>query len=185
MTPTSKNPARVTRATAIAAVGLALALLGCAGGPPGYVRDGAEATVVEAPLGGEALYQRKQDLIRAQRDMTAFHATLASLVDRRDSRGQAVFDAFLVDYMGRHLDPLLGAEWQSTHPEVMATDANLRFLKAEVLVQMRYPRLVQGVIDDIERRYTGQDALLVDYPVGEQSSLVDALALLRDRKWGE
>ena len=65
----------------------------------------------------------------------------------------------------------------------MALDANLRFMKAQLLSNMRYPRKVQESIDDIEDRFEGRENMLVEYPVGEQRSLGEALDLLRDQKW--
>ena len=94
-----------------------------------------------------------------------------------------MLDGFLNEYMGRHLDGLLRPQWQSSHPEVMALDANLRFMKAEILAQMRYTRRVQEAIDDIEDRFQGRERMLVEYPVGEKRELAKALELLRDRKW--
>jgi hypothetical protein len=148
-----------------------------------YSSERTNLTVEEAPLGGEALAQRKQDLGRAWKDMLALHATMASLIDRRDGRGLSAFDDFVAAYMAQHLDPLLAGQWQSSHPEVMTVDANLRFIKADVLAQMRYPRRVQRVIDDVEQRYHGRENMLVDYPVGEQNSISDALTILKNRKW--
>jgi hypothetical protein len=156
------------------------ASLACSGGE---AIDLQQVRANEAPLGGEALVQRKHDLERAHRDLLAFHSTLSSLVDRNDSRSIALFDSFLAAYLGEYLDPLLRSEWQSRHPELAGVDASLRFAKAELLIQMRYPRRVQESIDDIERRFKGRDALLIDYPVGRQGTLGDGLELLRDRKW--
>ncbi len=136
-----------------------------------------------APLGGEALAQRKVEMQRALSDMRAFHETMASMIDRRDSRSISVFDNFMAMYMGTHLDPLLRPEWPSGHPELISLDANLRFTQAEILVQMRYPRRVQRVIEDIDRRYQGRGNMLVDYPIGEQNTLAEALEMLKDRKW--
>ena len=65
----------------------------------------------------------------------------------------------------------------------MALDANLRFMQAELLAEMRYTRRVQEAIDDIATRYAGRESMLVEYPVGEQRPLGEALQLLRDRKW--
>jgi hypothetical protein len=161
---------------------LACLLLACGGVRPEY-NEPSELAVEESPLGGEALVQRRQDLGRAYGDMVAFQATMASLIDRRDSRGLSAFDEFVATYMGRHLDPLLTSMWQSSHPELMAVDANLRFMKADVLVQMRYPRRVQRVIDDIELRYAGRESMLVAYPVGEQTTISQALEILKTRKW--
>jgi hypothetical protein len=135
------------------------------------------------PLGGEALSQRKQQLERAQRDMVHFHTTLESLHHRRDRNGLVLFSGFLDAYMGRHLEPLLDGKWQSTHPELMALDANLRFARAEVLIQMRAPRRVQDVIDGITERYEGRGSMLVEFPIGGQSTLEQALEILSSRKW--
>lgn len=161
---------------------IAICAAACSGARPMYeVSD--DLVVEEAPLGGEALLQRRLDMERALGDMLAFQATMASLIDRRDSKGLSTFDEFVAKYMGRHLDPLLVSRWQSTHPEVQAIDINLRFVKADVLVQMRYPRRVQDSINDIQIRYQGRDDMLVEYPVGEQSTLAEAIAILKERKW--
>jgi hypothetical protein len=137
----------------------------------------------EGPLGGEALIQRKHDLDRAYRDMVHFQTTMQSLIDRHDSRSLAAIDRFVEAYMGTHLAPLLASEWQSGNPELMARDASLRFMQAEILIQMRYPRQVQAVRDEIERRYEGQYDLLIEYPVGKQGTLGRGLEILKDRKW--
>jgi len=159
-------------------------LLGCAASmDPAFEDAMNEAAEEEAPLGGEALARRRLDLTRAWRDLLHFDETMQSLVDRKDSRSVAILDGFLSQYMGQHLDPLLRPQWQSSHPEVMALDANLRFMKAQILADMRYPRRVQQAIDDIQIRFEGRETMLIEYPVGEQRSLGDALELLRDRKW--
>jgi hypothetical protein len=137
----------------------------------------------EGPLGGEALLQRKHDLDRAYRDMLHFQTTMQSLIDRQDSHSLAAVDRFVEAYMGTHLVPLLASEWQSAHPELMARDASLRFMQAEVLIQMRYPRQVQAVRDEIERRYESQYDLLIEYPVGKQGTLGRGLEILKERKW--
>jgi hypothetical protein len=181
---------RMARGRVTIAAGWAMALLvasqliGCAGGRGAAYEEEDQVTVAEeAPLGGEALAQRRMDLDRAWRDLLHFNATMQSLVDRKDSRSVALLDGFLTQYMDQHLDPLLAPAWQSTHPEVMALDANLRFMKAQILTDMRYTRRVQESIEDIERRFQGRESMLVEYPVGEQHSLGDALTLLRESKW--
>lgn len=161
------------------AVALAMGSLACAGEAP----DPNATVRNEAPLGGEALVQRKHDLDRAYRDLLHFHATLSSLVDRHDSGSISLFDDFLAAYLGEYLDPLLRSEWQSRHAELAGIDASLRFAKAELLIQMRYPRRVQQTIDDIERRYSGREALLIEYPIGRQGTLGEGLEILRERKW--
>jgi hypothetical protein len=94
-----------------------------------------------------------------------------------------MFSAFLDDYLGEHLDPLLAREWQSQHAEIQGLDANLRLLEADVFLLMRRPQQMQRVLDEIERRYADRPDLLVDYPVGEQSTLAEALEILERRKW--
>jgi hypothetical protein len=161
-----------------------LPVLGCAAGMDPDLDEATDRAVAdETPLGGEALARRRMDLDRAWRDLLHFEATMESLVDRKDGRSVALLDGFLDEYMGTHLAGLLRPRWQSTHPEVMALDANLRFMQAELLAQMRYTRRVQEAIDDIEDRFTGRESMLVEYPVGEQRPLGEALELLRDRKW--
>ncbi len=159
-------------------------LFGCAPGMDlAYEEAAMMAAEEEAPLGGEALSRRRLDLTRAWRDLLHFNETMQSLVDRKDSRSVALLDGYLSQYMGQHLDPLLRPKWQSSHPEVMALDANLRFMKAQILTEMRYPRRVQKAIDDIELRFEGRESMLIEYPVGELRSLGEALELLRNRKW--
>jgi len=160
-------------------------LFGCAtsGFDPAYDEAANMAAEEEAPLGGEALARRRMDLDRAWRDLLHFNETMQSLTARKDSRSVALLDGFLAQYMGQHLDPLLRPRWQSAHPEVMAIDANLRFMKAQILSEMRYPRRVQQVIDDIQFRFEGRESMLIEFPVGEQRSLGEGLELLRESKW--
>ena len=159
-------------------------LMGCAtGANRAYEELSATAAEEEAPLGGEALARRRLDLTRAWRDLLHFDETMKSLVDRKDKRSISMLDSFLAQYMGEHLDPLLQPQWQSSHPEVMSLDANLRFMKAQILADMRYPRRVQRTIDEIQLRFEGRESMLIEYPVGEQRSLGEALQLLRDQKW--
>ena len=80
-------------------------------------------------------------------------------------------------------DPLLAGEWQSRHPELNAIDANVRFAKAELLIQLGETRRAQAVMDEIERRFHGREDMLVDYPFGDHRALGEGLELLRNRKW--
>jgi len=137
----------------------------------------------EAPLGGEALTQRKHDLERALGDLGAMNRTLTSLIERRDDGGLDAMEPFVLGYVGQHLDALIRPEWTSDHPEVAAIDANLRFMKAELFIQLRRTRDVQRVLDDIRARYDGRGNMLVDYPLGEQNTITDAIEKLKNRKW--
>jgi hypothetical protein len=170
-----------------ARLGLALAgaaLAACASPRP-IDEFGWEETAAEksAPTGGESLAQRKFEMRRAQRDLVAFAETLDSMQSRRDYEGYTLFSGFLDAYLGIYLDPLLEREGQSSHPELMALDANLRLVKAQVLVQLRDTGRAEDAIRDLEERYRGRENMLVDYPIGTQGTLGDALKRLRDRKW--
>jgi len=169
-------------ATALAIAALATACVGVDRAPADLV-PGASAAEASQPLGGEALVQRKQEMRRAHADMIHFNRTLASLHHRKDKNGLVMFSNFLDAYLGVHVDPLLAGEWQSRHPELTALDANLRFAKAELLIQLRNPRRAQEVMDQIEERFQGRFDMLVDYPFGHQRPLGEGLEMLRERKW--
>ena len=135
------------------------------------------------PLSGSALLERREELERAQRDLRHFRATADSLSGRRDRRGSDLFRSFVHAYMGMHLDPLLKSEWQSRHPELAATDANLRLIKADVLIRMREVGRAQHVLNDVVRRYTGREDMLIEFPIGHQTTLRKALEILSSGKW--
>ncbi len=158
---------------------------GCAGTPdlPEDRLWGSPRQVESTPLGGEALAMMKREMARAHGDMLHFHETLAALDARGDRSGSIQFSRFVDAYMGLHLEPLLASAWQSDHPELAALDVNLRFAVADVLIQLRDPRRVQDVIEEIESRYRGRENMLVEYPIGSQSPLSEGLRLLRERKW--
>ena len=164
---------------------LALPLLACASGPdPLRAFDGEETShEQDTPLGGAALAQRRREMERAYRDMVQHRITLLDLRRRDDRSGSILFGNFLDAYVDRHLGPLLRSEWQSRHPELSALDASLRLLEAEVFVELRDTGRVQETLDEVARRFQGREAMLVDYPVGEQSQLGAAIESLRKRKW--
>ena len=164
-------------------MGLAGQILGCVANMDREIEIRTGYVEEQLPLGGEALAQRRTDLNRAWRDLLHFDATMQSLVDRKDRQSASILDDFLSQYMAEHLDPMLRPSWQSTNAELMAIDANLRFMKARILADMRYPRKVQRAIVDIETRFAGRESMLVEYPAGERRPLGEALELLRDRKW--
>lgn len=167
-------------ASLLAAFGIA----GCASNDaPDATELEQQAALEETSLNGEALSQRRTDLVRAWRDLVRLDQTMQTLSDRNDSPSIVLLDNFIAEYMSKHLEPLLRPEWQSSHPEVMSLDANLRFMKAQLLSNMRYPRKVQEEIDEIEDRFEGRESMLVEYPVGEQRALGEALEMLRDQKW--
>jgi hypothetical protein len=162
-----------------------LAALACASAPelPAELLAQQAARDERTPLGGDALSQRRSDLLRAQGDMLHFQSTLESLQQRRDRNATLLFGGFVDAYMGTHLDPLLHDEWQSRHPELAAMDATLRLVKAELLMHMRETRRMQQTLDELTRRFEGRADMLVEYPPGRQVTLQQALELLDGRKW--
>ena len=160
-------------------------LLGCTGArdlPVDIVLEDATAEET-APLAGSALLQRRQQLERAQGDLVRFHETVGDLVHRRDRDGKARFEQFLHAYFGLHLDPLLRAEWQSRHAEVMALDANLRLLKAQILIRLRETAQAERVLAELTHRFRGREDILVSYPIGRQTPLGEALEKIKSAKW--
>lgn len=143
----------------------------------------ATQTEASAPLGGEALAQRKRELDRAFRDLTHMHATLMSLKHRGDRSANVLFSEFVETYLLKHVAPLLEGEWQSRHPEVAVLDVNVRLAVAELWVQMNSRRSADRMIAEIERRYAGREEMLVAYPIGSEGTLGDGLQRLRNRDW--
>jgi hypothetical protein len=171
--------------TSFAGLTATILLVACAK-PDYYVMDlpaQDSATEETAPLGGNALAERKREMQRAYRDLIHFHVTLEGLRDRRDRNGSILFDRFLDQYLGTQLAPMLRPEWQSRHPELMALDASLRFVQADILVRMHDTRRVQQTIEEISRRFAGRENTIVKYPIGSQGTIAEGIAILRDRKW--
>jgi hypothetical protein len=161
-----------------------LSLGACATDPRSSFEDQTRLVAQdEVAFGGEALAQRKLELERAVADMGDFLETLESMKDRGDERGIELFRGFLDRYLVTHLGPLLAPIWQSHHPELISYDANLRFIETELLIRLSYNKWARDVIDDLFDRYKERGNMLVEYPVGNQTTLREALALLRDREW--
>jgi hypothetical protein len=167
-----------------------LALLGCAGSPP--LSAGFERTPValgeDAFLAGETLAQRKHLLERAHRDLKAFHANLASLQRHRHRAETAQLASFLRRYIDGPVSDALSDREEGFNPELTQLDANLLFAEADVLVDLEDRRRLSTLIDDIIERFDGMEGLLVEYPIGEENTLSDALAHLervRQRIRGE
>jgi hypothetical protein len=164
---------------------VAAAWIGCASSAPIEDEFAPDQTAAEesVPLGGEALAEKKAEMQRSLRDLMHFHRTLSSLDGRRDRTGFSNFAEFLDAYLGTHVDPLLSGKWQSRHPEVMALDANLRLMKAEIFIVLRDTGRVQDAIEDLTARYEGRENMLVELPNGEQATLREGLQQLQDDKW--
>ena len=81
---------------------------------------------------------------------------------------------------GTDMQSLLSEEEEGWHSELALLDANLLFAQAAVLVELREKRRVGKLIREIARRFVGMETMLVEYPIGEQSTLTHALTDLRD-----
>ena len=164
---------------------VALSLAACVASPARRSGLDQRTTAAEpsAPLAGDALDERKRRMRRAHADLIHFHVTLESLARRDERRSLNQLTRFIDGYLGVHVEPLLRNQGQDRHPELMALDANLRCIQAGVLIRMRETGRAQHVLDELEHRYRGREDMLVDYPVGRQSSLREALRMLRDGKW--
>ena len=147
-----------------------------------WVRRASDARA-SAPLGGEALLQRKLELERAFRDLTHFNTTLDGLQRRRDRNGKLQFTAFVGNYLERQVLPMLEPEWQSRHPEVAVLDADVRLAVAELWFRIGATSRTDQMLDEIERRYAGRGDMIVSYPFGREGTLQDGVERLRDRRW--
>jgi hypothetical protein len=161
---------------------LCTALVACTA--PGYGPTDFGSTEKPAeeasPTGGGTLDQRRENLTRMYKDLVHFRTSLDDAEERGD-RPTAVALGYFVDaYIGMHLDPMLAGEWQSRHPELWGLDADLRLSKADVLVRMNERSRAEDVLAELDTRYAGREDMLVHYPVGSQTPLGKAIALLRD-----
>ncbi len=136
-----------------------------------------------APLGGEALAQRKLELERTYRDLAHLNDTLESLHRRDDRNGKVIFSEFVNHLLAKQVLPLLEGEWQSEHPEVAELDANVRLGVAELWLRIGAVSHTDRMLEEIERRYSGRDDMLVSYPFGSQGTLAQGVARLRNRSW--
>ena len=166
----------------------ALLIAGCAALVAGCMSDEriaddwmAEASKgkASAPLGGEALSQRKLDLDRTYRDLGHFLTTIDGLNRRNDRSGLVQFTEFAGFYVAKHVLPMLEPDWQSRHPEVSTLDANARFAVAALWKKVGADYSSERMLEEIEKRYKGRGEMLVGYPIGSESTLKDAVKRLR------
>jgi hypothetical protein len=162
---------------------LALALV-CACASPwtgtDYYEPQPKLTEADAHLEGEALEQRKDQMRRAHRDLVSLHETARSLRRHWSFNDIRSFEGFVDPYLAEHVHSLLSEEEEGWHSELALLDANLLFAQAALLVELREKRRVGSVIREIARRFVGMETMLVEYPIGEQSTLAHALLDLRN-----
>ncbi len=172
------------RLVSIRLVAIAIATLGFACASPwtgtDYYEPQQKLTEADAHLEGEALEQRKDQMRRAHRDLISLHETARSLRRHRSFDDLHVFRGFVDPYFEAHVQTLLSEEEEGWHSELALLDANLLFAKASVLIELREKRRVARVIREIDRRFKGMETMLVEFPIGEQSTLARALIELRE-----
>lgn len=138
---------------------------------------------VSGPLSGEALAQRKIEMRRSARDLVHFGATVETMRLRRDS-GRDAFEEFLDRFLASRVDPLFEGTESNDDPELAVLDAELRLMKAELLIETKDYWSAGDVIDSVESRHGARRSMLVRFPVGEQSTIAASIEYLRERNKG-
>ena len=62
-------------------------------------------------------------------------------------------------------------------------DAEMRLLEAELLMRLEHRSDAERVLDEVDRRFAHRSDLVVNYPVGKQSSLTEAVRIARAPRW--
>jgi len=168
-------------------VPLLACLLSACSTAPVLGRDETYATPVETemtgPLTGEALAQRKIEMRRAARDLVQFGATVETMRLRRD-RDRDDFEDFVAHFLRERVDPLFAGTETNEDPELAVLDAELRLVKAELLIETTDYWNAGDVIDQVEDRYGDRQSMLVRFPVGRQSTIAESIEYLRGRNKG-
>ena len=165
----------------IAAVGCTvLAACASSGYRPAEFGSTEKPAEEASPLGGASLDLRRENMTRMYKDLVHFRRSLDDSEKRGDRTTTVALSYFVDAYIGMHLDPMLAGEWQSRHPELWGTDADLRLAKADVLLRMHERGRANDVLAELGTRYAGREDMLVHYPVGSESPLGKAVQLLRD-----
>ena len=81
----------------------------------------------------------------------------------------------------RTLLALLDSENENTR--LKAAIELLRLIKAELLIAMRDPGRAEETLEELQQRYEGREGLFIEDPLGDSSTLGDAIERMRDKKW--
>lgn len=168
---------RITRSIAVAvAAACIIASTACTSRWTGsdYFERHAQVTEPDTQVTGETLIQQKQKMRRLHRDLKSLHATAESLRRHMNVEGIASLEAFLYPYLRHHAEPLVTAQSPTWHPELELLQANLMFAKAAVLIELRDRYGLRRVTNQIEIRF-GRKSMLVEYPLGSESTLAKGL----------
>jgi hypothetical protein len=188
MSETNEDVRRI-RCLRTAAIGAALAALATTACSTAAIMGRSETTAtrpeqeIAGPLSGEALAQRKIEMRRSARDLVHFGATVETMRLRRD-RGRGDFEEFLDRYLADRVDPLFIGSESNDDPELAVLDAELRLMKAELLIETKDFWNAGDIIDSVESRYGERRSMLVRFPVGQQSTIAASISYLRERNTG-
>jgi hypothetical protein len=188
MSETNEDVRRI-RCLRTAAIGAALAALATTACSTAAIMGRSETTAtrpeqeIAGPLSGEALAQRKIEMRRSARDLVHFGATVETMRLRRD-RGRGDFEEFLDRYLADRVDPLFIGSESNDDPELAVLDAELRLMKAELLIDTKDSWNAGDIIDSVESRYGERRSMLVRFPVGQQSTIAASISYLRERNKG-
>jgi hypothetical protein len=188
MSETNEDVRRI-RCLRTAAIGAALAALATTACSTAAIMGRSETTAtrpeqeIAGPLSGEALAQRKIEMRRSARDLVHFGATVETMRLRRD-RGRGDFEEFLDRYLADRVDPLFIGSESNDDPELAVRDAELRLMKAELLIETKDFWNAGDIIDSVESRYGERRSMLVRFPVGQQSTIAASISYLRERNKG-
>ncbi|MCP4002773.1 MAG: hypothetical protein GY725_01130 [bacterium] len=160
----------------ILAIGCVISMSACATRWSGndYFKKQPVGVEPDQQVSGEALLQRKETLRRLHRDLKSVKATAESLRRHRDLEGIASLEGFVHPYFEQQIEPLISdtGEW---HAELQLLEANLLFAQAEVLYELRDARRLAKIARRIHNRFASSKSMLVEYPIGEQSTVQNAL----------
>jgi hypothetical protein len=138
---------------------------------------------ISGPLSGEALVQRKIEMRRSARDLVHFGATVETMRLRRD-RGRDDFEGFMDRFLADRVDPLFVGTESTDDPELAVLDAELRLMKAELMIETKDFWSAGDIIDSVESRYGARRSMLVRFPVGQQNTIAASIEYLRERNKG-
>ncbi len=163
--------------SALVATFIALLVLpACAGRWTGsdYLSAQPVSTEPDEQLAGESLEQQKRALRRTHDDLKAIQLTAQSLRRHRNIQGIEAFESFVQPFIADQVRPLLDEEPQ-WHPELKLLKANLMFAEAAVWLELRDSGRVSKVTRRIEKALSGEKNMLVEYPLGDESTVEQAL----------
>jgi hypothetical protein len=147
------------------------------------VEDALDSREESPEAAGQALIQRRHDLERIHSGLLALRDSVDVIRSRPDPVNRELIGDFAFAYLAMHVDPLLAPGWQSASPALEGLDAEMRLLEAELLMRLEHRSDAERVLDEIERRFAQRSDLVVNYPVGKQSSLTEAVRIARAPRW--